>query len=82
MAVSRMPPQLQKSYLAGKVAARIRWGTPGDHGRCVRQAVKHGMSPRVAKGVCQTLHKRATGLYTGDRRHRSRSRSGKLAGKR
>ena len=69
MAVSRMPPQLQKSYLSGKVAARIRWNTPGDWTRCRRQALKHGMSQRQAKGVCQTLHKKATGMYTGDRRH-------------
>ena len=69
MAVSRMPPHLRQSYLSGKVAARIRWGTPGDYTRCVRQAMKHGMSSRVAHGLCQTLHKQATGLYTGDRRH-------------
>lgn len=77
MAVSRMPPQLQKSYLSGKVAARIRWGTKGDYRRCVRQALKHGMSPYQAKGVCQTLHKKATGLYTGDRRHTGKRRRGK-----
>jgi hypothetical protein len=65
-----MPKQLRRSYLSGKVAARIRWGTPGDYTRCVRQAMKHGMSPRVAKGMCQTLHKAATGMYTGDKRHR------------
>lgn len=77
MAVSRMPPQLQKSYLSGKVAARIRWGTPGDYRRCVRQALKHGMSPRQAKGACQTLHKKATGMYTGDRRHTGKKRRGR-----
>jgi hypothetical protein len=65
-----MPAQLRKSYLSGKVAARIRWRTGGDYGRCVKQAVKHGMSPPVARGVCQKLHKAATGLYTGDKRHR------------
>lgn len=64
-----MPPQLQKSYLSGKVAARIRWNTPGDFTRCVRQAIKHGMPPNVAKGACNGLHKKATGLYTGDARH-------------
>ncbi|UJQ86337.1 hypothetical protein WOJTEK_8 [Gordonia phage Wojtek] len=72
MAVSRMPPQLQKSYLTGKVAKRIRWGTPGDYRRCRRQALKHGMTPHQAAGVCQTLHKKATGMYTGDRRHLGR----------
>lgn len=70
MAASRMPTQLRKSYLHGKVAARIRWGTGGDYTRCVKQAMKHGMSPGVAHGLCQTLHKAATGMYTGDKRHR------------
>lgn len=64
-----MPPQLQKSYLSGKVARRIRWNTKGDYTRCVRQAIKHGIPPKTAKGMCQTLHKKATGMYTGDRRH-------------
>lgn len=64
-----MPKQLQNSYLHGKVAARIRWGTPGDYGRCVKQAMKHGIPPNVAKGMCQTLHKKATGMYTGERKH-------------
>lgn len=75
--VSRMPPQLQKSYLTGKVAARIRWGTPGDWRRCVRQGLKHGMTPRQAKGACQRLHKKATGMYTGDRRHTGKKRKGR-----
>lgn len=69
MPVSRMPLQLQKSYLAGKVAARIRWNTPGDWGRCKKQALKHGMTPHQAEGACQRLHKLATGVYTGDRRN-------------
>jgi hypothetical protein len=67
---SRMPVQLQKSYLTGKVAARIRWGTPGDFTRCVRQARKHGMTPGQAKGVCAKFHRRATGMWPGDRRNR------------
>jgi len=71
MAVSRMPPHLQRSYLVGKVAKRIRWRTPGDYTRCVRQAMRHGMTSRQAHGTCQTLHKKATGMYTGDRRHRA-----------
>jgi len=67
--VSRMPPQLQRSYLTGKVAARIRWGTPGDFTRCVRQAKVHGMG-RMAEGACATLHHKATGMWPGDRRNR------------
>ena len=64
-----MPRQLERSYLTGKVAVRIRWNTPGDFTRCVRQAVKHGMTPAVAKGACNKLHKKATGVYPGDRRN-------------
>ncbi len=52
---SRMPKHLQRSYLAGKVAPRIRWGTSGFGTRCHNQAVKHGMSSRVAWGACQNL---------------------------
>lgn len=72
MAVSRMPPQLRRSYLTGKVAARIRWGTPGDFTRCVRQAAKHGIPMRQRKGMCATLHKQATGIWPGDRRNPGR----------
>lgn len=67
-----MPRQLEQSYLTGKVAARIRWGTGGDFTRCVKQAMKHGMSPGMAKGACNKLHKKATGFYPGDRRNTGR----------
>lgn len=67
--LSRMPPQLQKSYLTGKVAARIRWGAPGDWRRCVAQAKVHGMG-RKAEGACSTLHRKAVGFWPGDRRNR------------
>jgi hypothetical protein len=69
MAVSRMPIQLQRSYLTGKVAKRIRWNTGGDWTRCVRQGIKHGMTPHQAKGACNRLHKIATGVYPGDKRN-------------
>lgn len=66
---SAMPGQLQRSYLAGKVAPRIRWGTPHDFYRCVAQAKKHGMGGK-AKGACARLHKKATGQWPGrGRRH-------------
>lgn len=64
-----MPRQLEASYLTGKVATRIRWGMPGDWTRCVRQGRKHGIPGGVARGMCQTLHKKATGVYTGDKRN-------------
>ena len=84
MAHTRMPHQLQRSWLHGKAAAKIRWGTPGDWTRAYKFGVAHGMSPRVAKGVAQTMHKKATGMYTGDRKHlgkKKRKRKGKKKGK-
>lgn len=64
MPVSRMPAQLQKSYVAGKVAQRIRWGVPGDFKRCVAQAKVHGMG-RKAEGACAMLHHKALGAWPG-----------------
>lgn len=61
---SRMPPQLQQSYIAGKVAQRIRWGIPGDFKRCVAQAKIHGMGHK-AEGACATLHHKALGAWPG-----------------
>ncbi len=66
---SLMPPQLQRSYLAGEVATRIVWGTPGDFRRCVVQAKAHGMG-RKAQGACNYLHNKAVGFYPGDRRNK------------
>lgn len=64
MPVSRMPAQLQQSYIAGKVAQRIRWGVPGDFKRCVAQAKLHGMG-RKAEGACAMLHHEALGVWPG-----------------
>jgi hypothetical protein len=55
---------LRRYWTKGKGAAKIRWGTPGDWTRCVRQLSKY-MGPR-AKGYCQLRHKEVTGVYTGD----------------
>lgn len=56
---------LRRYWTRGKGAAKIRWGTPGDWTRCVRQLSKY-MGPR-AKGYCQLRHKEATGVYTGSK---------------
>jgi hypothetical protein len=56
---------LRRYWTRGKGALKIRWGTPGDWTRCVRQLSKY-MGPR-AKGYCQLRHKEATGVYTGSR---------------
>jgi hypothetical protein len=58
-----------KNYWAhGEGAAKIRWGTPGDHERCVRlvqEAVtKGGKAPlpdHEIHGLCANLQKEATG---------------------
>jgi hypothetical protein len=57
--------KLRRYWTTGKGAAKIRWGTPGDWTRCVRQLSKY-MGPR-AKGYCQLRHKDATGVYTGSK---------------
>jgi hypothetical protein len=54
-----MPAQLQRYWLVGKGAAKIRWNTPGDFLRCVRAlATKF---PKNPKGLCNILHTKATG---------------------
>jgi hypothetical protein len=59
--------ELRRYWTKGKGAAKIRWGTPGDWTRCVRNLSKY-MGPR-AKGYCQLRHKEVTGIYTGDRKN-------------
>lgn len=63
---------LRRYWTRGKGAAKIRWGTPGDWTRCVRQLSKY-MGPR-AKGYCQLRHKEVTGVYTGDPRNPGRKK--------
>jgi hypothetical protein len=54
-----MPLQLQKYWLTGKGAAKIRWNIPGDFERCVRNLRKY--FPKNPKGLCNILHTKATG---------------------
>jgi hypothetical protein len=62
--------KLRRYWSTGKGAAKIRWGTPGDWKRCYRHLAKF-MGER-AKGYCQNLHRRTTGVWTGDRRNPGR----------
>lgn len=57
--------RLRRYWLYGEGAVKIRWGTPGDFTRCVRELREH--MPGRAEGYCQNLHKRATGVYTGSK---------------
>ena len=54
-----MPLKLQKYWLAGKGAAKIRWNIPGDFKRCVRNLRKY--FPQNPEGLCNILHTKATG---------------------
>jgi len=57
--------RLRRYWVRGPGALKIRWGTPGDWKRCVKNLAKY-MGPR-AKGYCQLRHKEATGVYTGSK---------------
>ena len=54
-----MPLQLQRYWLVGKGALKIRWNIPGDFKRCVRQLRKY--FPTNPEGLCNILHTKATG---------------------
>lgn len=65
--------RLKRYWTTGPGAARIIWGTPGDFDRCITNiqaaVVKGGHAPlsdSVIKGLCATLHKRATGFTPGN----------------
>ena len=58
-----MPIQLQRYWLTGKGAAKIRWGMPHDFDRCVRNLRKH--FPKNPKGLCNILHQKALGAPPG-----------------
>lgn len=60
--------KLRRYWLHGPGALKIRWGTPGDWTRCVRNLSKY-MGPR-ARGYCALRHKEATGMWTGDKENR------------
>lgn len=58
-----MPAQLQRYWLAGKGAAKIRWGMPHDFDRCVRNLRKY--FPKNPQGLCNILHQKALGAPPG-----------------
>lgn len=58
-----MPLQLQRYWLAGKGAAKIRWGMPHDFDRCVRNLRKY--FPKNPQGLCNILHQKALGAPPG-----------------
>lgn len=64
--------QLRRAYVHGDLATIIRWGTDGDHARCVAIASRH-MTVDQAHGYCQLREKEATGLYTSQHAARVRA---------
>lgn len=64
--------RLRRYWSTGQGAAKIRWGTPGDWTRCTRQL--HQYLGSRAKGYCQLLHIRNTGVGTGSRANVGRRR--------
>ena len=58
-----MPLPLQRYWLTGKGAAKIRWGLPHDFNRCVRNPRKY--FPTNPEGLCNILHQKALGAAPG-----------------
>jgi hypothetical protein len=58
-----MPAELQKYWLVGKGAAKIRWHLPHDFDRCVRNLRKY--FPKNPEGLCNILHQKAVGAPPG-----------------
>jgi len=63
--------ELRKYWTVGKGGLKIRWNTPGDWTRCVRNLKKY-LGPR-AKGYCALRHKEMDGFWPGDKRNRELS---------
>lgn len=64
--ISRMPADLQAYWLAGPGAAKVRWGTEGSFGRCVREMREY--FPQNPEGLCANLYHEATGHWPGENR--------------
>ncbi len=63
--------ELRKYWTVGKGGLKIRWGTPGDWTRCVRNLKKY-LGAR-SKGYCALRHKEMNGMWPGDKRNRELS---------
>lgn len=59
--------RLRQYWTTGKGGLKIRWGTPNDFTRCVRELDKY--MPGQAEGYCAKLHHRMTGVWPGDKRN-------------
>jgi hypothetical protein len=73
-----MPLQLQRYWLTGKGAAKIRWGMPHDFNRCVRNLRKY--FPTNPEGLCNILHQKRLGAAPGKGHGHSLSAASSLLG--
>lgn len=55
--------RLRIYWTTGVGGQKIRWNTPGDGTRCIRELEKY--MPGQAAGYCQRLHQRMTGFNMG-----------------
>lgn len=56
--------RLMEYWSHGEGAAKIGWGSPGDHTRCVRELGKY-VGPGIVHGLCTNLQEKAVG-YAGN----------------
>ena len=75
----RATARIRRYWTHGKGAAKIGWGTPGDWYRCRSQLRKYVQRPDWLAGLCSNMHKEATGIWPGDRRHPGRRLSRALS---
>lgn len=56
-------------WTRGEGALKIRWGTPGDFTRCVRELDEH-VGPERARRICAQWHFEQNGFWPGSRQNR------------
>lgn len=56
------------TVLGQEGALKIRWGTPGDFTRCVRELREHVGAG--AEGLCAVYHRSANGFWPGDKKNK------------
>lgn len=59
--------RLRRYWTRGEGALKVKWGTPGDFKRCVRQVRKY-VGP-MAEGMCSNYHQTALGARPGKGPH-------------
>lgn len=61
---------LKRYWAVGAGGIKIRWNTPGDFTRCVRELRKYAAEGGFsAEGYCARLHHDMTGVWPGDRKN-------------